>query len=105
MGSLRWVWQHGLGLHIPEDSGRFAALGGRHEICLLSHAYWVLEKGLVHLGCFLWGFFLGGGLRLMERRAQIRMELRFFRASGASGVMRMGSQEPVDSRAGETGLP
>lgn len=31
MGGLRRVWQHSLGLHIPEDSGRYAALGRRHE--------------------------------------------------------------------------
>lgn len=73
MGSLRWKWQYGLGLHSPEDPGGYLALGGRREICLLLSP-WILEKGLVHLGCFLC-FFGGVGWgwpRLMGERATDR---------------------------------
>lgn len=110
MGSLRWKWQYGLGLHSPEDPGGYLALGGRREICLLLSP-WILEKGLVRLGCFLWFFWGVGWGRVGVAQADGREGHRSgwncdpLESLGASGVKRMGSQEPMGSRAGRLGCP
>lgn len=58
---------YGLGLHIPEGSGRYLDLGGRHEICLPLLGSWRRGGFTWAAFCVFWGVGWGWPRLIGER--------------------------------------